>query len=47
MKWKEADGPLQGYKVRVKPISGENVPRVVKDHVCTNDYAAFKDPIAG
>lgn len=23
MKWKEADGPVQGYKVRVKPISGE------------------------
>lgn len=23
MKWKEADGPVQGYKVRVRPISGE------------------------
>lgn len=23
MKWKEAEGPVQGYKVRVKPISGE------------------------
>uniref|UniRef100_A0A3P9I4N0 Uncharacterized protein n=1 Tax=Oryzias latipes TaxID=8090 RepID=A0A3P9I4N0_ORYLA len=23
MKWKEADAPVQGYKVRVRPISGE------------------------
>lgn len=23
MKWKEAEGPVQGYKVRVRPISGE------------------------
>lgn len=23
IKWKEADGPVQGYKVRVRPISGE------------------------
>ncbi|TNN21687.1 Collagen alpha-1(XX) chain [Liparis tanakae] len=26
MKWKEADGPVQGYKVRVRPISGESIP---------------------
>lgn len=23
IKWKEADGPVQGYKVRVRPISGK------------------------
>ncbi len=23
MKWKEAEGPVQGYKVRVRPIAGE------------------------
>lgn len=23
IKWKEADGPVQGYKVRMRPISGE------------------------
>jgi len=23
MKWKEAEGPVQGYKVRVRPITGE------------------------
>lgn len=25
MKWKEADGPVQGYKVRVRTMSGENI----------------------
>lgn len=30
MKWKEADGPVQGYKVRVRPISGESSPAVKK-----------------
>lgn len=30
MKWKEADGPVQGYKVRVRPISGERSPAVKK-----------------
>ncbi|XP_068194637.1 collagen alpha-1(XX) chain isoform X2 [Antennarius striatus] len=29
MKWKEADGPVQGYKVRVKPISGEPQPEMM------------------
>ncbi|XP_068601924.1 collagen alpha-1(XX) chain [Brachionichthys hirsutus] len=29
MKWKEADGPIQGYKVRVKPISGEPQPELM------------------
>ena len=24
MKWREADGPVQGYKVRVKPIAGQS-----------------------
>lgn len=23
MKWKEAEGPVQGYKVRVRPITGQ------------------------
>lgn len=23
IKWKEADGPVQGYKVHMRPISGE------------------------
>lgn len=27
MKWKEAEGPVQGYKVRVRPISGEKKPQ--------------------
>lgn len=27
MKWKEADGLVQGYKVRVRPISGKICPR--------------------
>lgn len=30
MKWKEADGPVQGYKVRVRPISGETTPACVE-----------------
>ena len=29
MKWREADGPVQGYKVRVRPISGENMRNFV------------------
>ncbi|XP_028308254.1 collagen alpha-1(XX) chain isoform X2 [Gouania willdenowi] len=29
MKWKEADGPVQGYKVRVKPISEEPTPELM------------------
>lgn len=31
IKWKEADGPVQGYKVRVRTMSGRNVfPTVLK-----------------
>lgn len=30
MKWKEADGPVQGYKVRVRSISGETLRVVFK-----------------
>lgn len=30
MKWKEADGPVQGYKVRVRSISGETFRVVFK-----------------
>ncbi|XP_029975669.1 collagen alpha-1(XX) chain [Salarias fasciatus] len=29
MKWKEADGPVQGYKVRVRPISDEPQPELM------------------
>ncbi|XP_033942109.1 collagen alpha-1(XX) chain-like [Pseudochaenichthys georgianus] len=29
MKWKEADGPVQGYKVRVKPISEVPQPELM------------------
>ncbi|XP_062396603.1 collagen alpha-1(XX) chain [Sardina pilchardus] len=29
MKWKEADGPVQGYKVRVRPISDDPQPELM------------------
>ncbi|XP_018593153.2 solute carrier family 35 member C2 [Scleropages formosus] len=29
MKWKEAEGPVQGYKVRVRPISDEPQPELM------------------
>uniref|UniRef100_A0A3B4XUQ3 Collagen type XX alpha 1 chain n=1 Tax=Seriola lalandi dorsalis TaxID=1841481 RepID=A0A3B4XUQ3_SERLL len=29
MKWKEADGPVQGYKVRVRPISEDPQPELM------------------
>lgn len=31
MKWKEAEGPVQGYKVRVRPITGETALVIGKE----------------
>lgn len=41
MKWKEADGPVQGYKVRVRPISGEAAAQTPLSGVCKKNTAVF------
>lgn len=38
MKWKEADGPVQGYKVRVRPISGEAAAQTPLSGVCAKKH---------